>query len=250
MQECIWVDSRGLKVLGILEYAKSEDRGKRLVVFFHGFTGTKSGPQRMFKKVSENLLKYGYTVLRFDFIGSGDSEGHFEDMTISKEIEDALNVLKYCNDSFNIEKKYIIGFSLGGCIATIISSKIQCDGLVLWSPVSNPFWNFYNIFGNYDFMRGIKGENVDFDGNVVGANFFDELAEIDPLKCAANYENKVLLIQGTDDGWIFPSNAYSYKKMFKNCTLSFVEGANHNYTSANFERDLIGKTIDYFKHNN
>ncbi|MGD9569858.1 MAG: alpha/beta hydrolase family protein [Sedimentibacter sp.] len=245
MQESLWIDSRGQKIFGLLEYDKPEEKGKNLVIFFHGFTGLKSAPHRMFRKVSELLSKKGYTVLRFDFIGSGDSEGDFEDMTISREVEDGLSVLKYCNENFKIKKLYFIGYSLGGCIATILTSKSNCDGLVLWSPASNPFWNFHNIFGEENFINGLKGEKVECLGNVICSKFFDELPYIDPSKSAKEYENKVLLIQGTKDEWIMPINAFYYKKMFKNCSIHFIEGADHDYTSYDFEKELIDKTVDF-----
>ena len=47
------------------------------VVFFHGFTGTKVEPHRIFVKTARELAAIGFYALRFDFRGSGDSEGIF-----------------------------------------------------------------------------------------------------------------------------------------------------------------------------
>lgn len=247
MQESLWIESRGYKMLGILEYNKVEDKGKNLVVLIHGFVGTKIEPHRMYRKLSERLSNNGYTVLRFDFVGSGDSDGDFKDMTIGGEIQDGLNVLQFCRDNFNIEKLYILGFSMGGCIASILAAKSNCDGLVLWSPVSNPFWNFYHIFGQDKFIMGLSGKDVDYLGDVVGTNFFDELLEVDPLKFSKGYNNPVLIIHGTEDQDVLPLNAHCYNKVFSNSSLHFIDGADHCYSSLEFESELLDITVNFYR---
>lgn len=246
MQECIWIESREHKMLGIMEYDKPENKGKNLIVLIHGFTGTKSETHRLYRKLSNALSSKEYTVLRFDFVGSGDSDGDFRDMTINGEIEDALNVLRYCKENLLIEKIYILGFSLGGCVASILASKTQCDGLVLWSPVSNPFWNFYHIFGDRNFNRGLKGEDIDCSGDVIGAEFFKELIYIDPLKHLNNYNNPVLIIHGTEDKDVLPLNSLCYNKLLSNSSIHFIEGADHCYSSQEFEYELLNTTVEYF----
>lgn len=245
MQDSVWIESRGYRMLGILEYDDAKEIGKDLVVLIHGFVGTKIEPHRMYRKLSERLSKKGFTVMRFDFVGSGDSDGSFEDMTIMGEVEDGLNVIEYLKNNYNVKNLYIVGFSMGGCVASILASKSQCDGLVLWSPVSNPFWNFYHIFGHDSFIKGIKGNKVDYLGDVVGEKFFDELLESDPLKYAMDYNNPVLIIHGTEDMDVLPVNAYCYNKVFLNSSIHFVEGADHCYSSFEFEKELLDNTVEF-----
>lgn len=63
----------GHRLVGILH---SVDDGERKpgVVLFHGFTGNKIEPHRLFVKIARKLASIGINVLRFDFYGSGDSE--------------------------------------------------------------------------------------------------------------------------------------------------------------------------------
>ncbi len=246
MQESVWIESRGYKMLGILEYDKVENKGKKIIVLIHGFTGTKSEIHRLYRKLSYRLSNQGYTVLRFDFVGSGDSDGDFRDMTINREIEDGLNVLRYCKENFAAEKLYIVGFSLGGCIASILASKSQCDGLVLWSSVSNPFWNFYHIFGKKQFNRGLKGEDIDYSGDIVGTDFFKELIDVNPLEYSKDYNNPVLIIHGTGDEDVLPLNSLCYNRVFSNSSIYFIENADHCYSSKEFETELLNTTVKYF----
>jgi len=245
MQDSLWIESRGYRMLGILEHDDAKKIEKDLVILIHGFVGTKIEPHRMYRKLSERLSKKGFTVMRFDFVGSGDSDGDFEDMTIMGEVEDGLNVIEYLKNNYDVRRLYIVGFSMGGCVASILASKCQCDGLVLWSPVSNPFWNFYHIFGRESFIKGIEGEHVDYLGDVVGPKFFDELLDSDPLQYARDYHNPVLIIHGTEDMDVLYVNAYCYNKVFPNSTIHFVEGADHCYSSYEFERELLDNTVKF-----
>ena len=62
-----------------------------MVVFCHGFGGSKDGP--LFELVADSLQKHGIASIRFDFNGHGKSEGEFKDMTVPNEIEDAKKVV-------------------------------------------------------------------------------------------------------------------------------------------------------------
>lgn len=247
MQESFWLESRGSRMLCILEHSTHSNVGENLVVLIHGFAGTKVEPHRMYKKLSKRLSDDGFTVLRFDFVGSGDSDGDFEDMTIRCEIEDSFNVIEYCRNKFNVKKLFIHGYSMGGCIASCVAASIENNGLVLWSPVSSPYWNFYHLLGKDKFMQGLKGENVDYLGDIIGSKFFKELIDINPLEKAEYYNKPVFIIHGTQDNDVLPLNAYSYSSKFHNCNIHFIENADHCYTSKEWEDELLSKTEEFFK---
>ena len=67
-----------------------------MVVFCHGFGGTKDGP--LFELICDTLQAHGIASVRFDFNGHGESEGEFRDMTVPNEIEDAKKVVEYVRD--------------------------------------------------------------------------------------------------------------------------------------------------------
>lgn len=246
MQESFWIESRGYNMIGIMEYNEKCNKGENMVVLIHGFAGTKVEPHRMYRKLSKHLSNQGFTVIRFDFVGSGDSDGDFEEMTIGGEIQDSINVVNYCRKHFNVNKLFILGYSMGGCVAACTATQVQSDGLILWSPVSNPYWNFYHIFGKEKFYQGLKGENVDYLGDVVGKGFFEELLDIDPLRQGPNYSKPVCIIHGTEDNDVLPVNAYAYGKIFPNCSISFIDGADHCYSSKEWEESLLAKTCEFF----
>jgi len=111
--------------------------GKNLVILCHGFTGTKAESGRLFVQTARALQKAGLSALRFDFMGSGDSSGAFNEMTPNTQIRDALNVLAWGRRRY--KKVAFLGLSFGG--ATVICASYLArphpDALLTWSSVPN-----------------------------------------------------------------------------------------------------------------
>jgi pimeloyl-ACP methyl ester carboxylesterase len=79
----------------------------------------------------------GRPLLRFDYSGHGESEGHFEDGTIGRWLDEALAVIGHCLSSSPI----LIGSSMGGWIALLAARhealrarNLNPKGLILIAP--------------------------------------------------------------------------------------------------------------------
>lgn len=132
--------NEGQKLIGVLHRPAGASRDKiPAVVLFHGFTGTKVEPHRIFVKAAEALAREGIAALRFDFRGSGDSEGDFEDMTLQGEISDARASLDYLSGIPGIDDDNIgiLGLSMGGAVAASVSDDPRVKSVVLWSAVAD-----------------------------------------------------------------------------------------------------------------
>jgi uncharacterized protein len=88
-----------------------------IVVLGHGVTGNKDRP--FLVALAEGLATAGVSVLRFSFAGNGDSEGRFEDATISKEVEDLGAVLSALED----RTFCFVGHSMGGAVGVLRASR-------------------------------------------------------------------------------------------------------------------------------
>lgn len=238
-------ETRGHKAVCVLEQPDIEKDKNILLLFCHGFVGHKITPHRMMPNLSRTLKELGITTLRMDCIGAGDSEGGPEYMTISGEVEDYLNLYSAHIKQKNWDKLILLGYSMGGTIASLLSSQLSCDSIILWSPVSNPYWNFYHILGAENFKKGLAGQSIQFDGDYVHNNFFNELDFINPLENIKNYRKNIFIIHGTDDKDVLPINALAYYKVCQNAKIHFVEGADHTYSHTDYQEELISKTKDY-----
>ncbi len=117
---------------------------KALIILCHGLTGDKSGPQRILSHWANILYDYGYLVVRFDFRGSGDSSGSFQETTISQMQQDLESVIKWCYNTFTFSKLILGGLSLGGLVALkTMPHYLDCAALFLFSSDinDNPYFD-------------------------------------------------------------------------------------------------------------
>ena len=93
----VFTNKRGQRLFGVLHLPASKERVP-VVVMAHGFTDDKTGDNRLFVKFARVASRHGLAVLRFDFAGSGDSEGDFSQVTINSELDDLLSAVDYVEE--------------------------------------------------------------------------------------------------------------------------------------------------------
>ncbi len=153
------------------------------VVILHGFTGNRGGDHRLLPLLSRYLAERGVASLRFDFRGSGESEGDFSEMTVSREVEDAVAGFEYFKDLPEIdpERVMLLGFSMGGIVAALAAPQVRPHRLALWAPALPELW-LKMLPGGY-----VPPAILDQGGWPIGRAFFLEMPRLDPLKAAAQW---------------------------------------------------------------
>src|SRR3974390_1954250 len=110
------------------------------VVFLHGFTGDRMESHWIFIKCARALAEAGTASLRFDFFGSGESEGEFREASLETELADARAAVAFLGKQKGIDHKRLglCGLSLGGTVAACTAPAARARALVLWSAVAHP----------------------------------------------------------------------------------------------------------------
>ena len=90
--ECV---SRGLTLRGMLHVPDGREGKLPFVILFHGFCDDRNEINFVHTELSRRLCERGIASVRFDFAGSGESDGRFEDMTVSGEVADGMAILDY-----------------------------------------------------------------------------------------------------------------------------------------------------------
>lgn len=251
MEKPVIITYQGKNMIGMLHIPDTMDV-KPWVVTIHGFADTKVEQHRMFVKIARRLAKHGIGVLRVDLLGSGDSEGDFEDMTVLGEIEQTLAVIEWLRSQPELKVSDIglLGYSLGGCVSACAAAR---DGriktLVLWAPVATPQYDMMNYFGLENVYRALSGAVVCApDGDAVNSLFFEGLDKINPIEEISNMDQPILLVQGTMDQAIVPFNAHRYKSCFRNeqSRVHYIEGAGHRFDTLEHESELLNVTEKWF----
>src|SRR5690606_36670830 len=110
------------------------------VILLHGLTGQHIESHRLFVQVARALADARFAALRFDFYGSGDSDGDYEEFTLDTELADACAGFDWLSTQSGIDPNRIgvVGLSLGGAIAALLAGQgPRVKTTVLWNAVAS-----------------------------------------------------------------------------------------------------------------
>ena len=225
------------------------------VVFLHGFTGHRGEIHRLFVKAARALAKNRIACLRFDFRGSGESEGDFRDASVTGEIQDALKAFDFFrrNPLVNPKRMAFLGLSLGAAVASYASvRRPQVERMVLWSPLAQVERLFTGParFSPHQIRDWVRKGHVDLNGEKMGVQWLRDTARQDPLEEAARFKGKVLIVQGSKDQATPIQQARLYLKEFgSKARLHVIAGADHTFNHFDWETEAIQTTVRWLKKN-
>lgn len=253
MQKIVEIDSENLRLRGMLHVPESINNKLPIVIIYHGFCGNKMGPHFIFVKLSRILESVGIASIRFDFAGSGESEGNFIDMTMGTELKDANNILNYVRnlDFIDKDKIGILGLSMGGAIASIIAGNRKSDikTMCLWAPAGN--MNEIILDKNYigdSYEKFRQKGYFDVEGLPIGAGFVDFFENIKIYEKAAVYDKRSLIIHGDKDEIVPIGTSQKYISIFKKLSqLKIISGANHTFDKKEWEEQVIEHTLEFLQ---
>ncbi|WPX08437.1 alpha/beta hydrolase [Caldicellulosiruptor danielii] len=207
-------------------------------------------PHFIFVKLSRLLEQYGIASVRFDFAGSGESDGEFYDMTVTREIDDARCILEYLFslDFVDKQKISIIGLSLGGAISSYLAGeyKEKLYKVVLWAPAGNMKEIAKNVVESDPTIKE-KGY-IDLGGLLLSQDFYYDLQKYDFFEEIKRYPGKVLILHGTNDQAVPIEVGRKYKQILGDrAELIEIEGADHTFNKYEWERLVLDKTVEFLK---
>lgn len=250
MQKAVEIQSRNLTLRGMLHTPDSFTGKIPVVCIFHGFTGTKVEPHFIFVKLSRRLEKAGIASVRFDFGGSGESDGEFEDMTLLTELEDANAILDYAKSLSFVDAGRIgvVGLSMGGTIASVLAGDRKDDvaALCLWAPAGNMGELILHGWKDADlqFLRS-KGR-FDVGGLYIGAGFLKAALQLDVYKRAAAFDKRVLLLHGDSDRSVPYKVSEKYLEVYgSKADLHIIKGADHTFNRKDWEDEVLDYTVGF-----
>jgi len=242
--------NQGETLKGILHIPKKKTN--RAIIFAHGFTGYKGEVQIV--NATRKLVGNGFTVLRFDFRGSGESGGLFRNMTISDEVSDLEKAIEFMK-SKGYRKIGLVGHSLGGLVAILVDKK-YVSTIVLWAPSISIKKTIAVLLGNK--IRTIEKQGyapVSWDGKaiefIVGKPFWKEVKNKFPDVTENLLSLKIpkIVIYGSKDvGKKLTINIDVCKKLQElHNNLKIIKGGDHTFSSYESEKQLIDYTVKWFK---
>ncbi len=256
MEKPVTFRNRGKQLVGMLHVPDELHRGDKApaIVMFHGFTGNRTEAHRLFVQVARNLCSARFLVLRFDFLGSGDSEGEFDDMTVRGEVNDAEKSLDFLEDQPLVdgEKIGVIGLSLGGRVASILASEDErLKFAVLLSPALGPLKEAFTSHMDDEARERLKkGEAIKVsEGWYLKKPFFDTLDDPVPFNVMDRIRAPVLIIHGDNDEVVPIETSKKGYEITKDLNdkneLYVIKGADHTFSEREHTLEVIKKTREW-----
>lgn len=210
------------------------------VVVLHGFTGNRIEGHRNFVLLARKLAERGVACLRFDFRGSGESQGDFSEMTVSREVQDVQAAFEYMRRQPGIdpERVMLLGFSMGGLVAALSLASVNPHRLALWSPALPELW-----------LRQLRGGLLpptvtDYGGWPLGRAFLQEVVRLRPLEAVAAWSGVAHVFHGDQDMTCPPAYGVQYAQALR-CDVTAIPGAGHTYDSLEQVDMLHRETIRF-----
>ena len=184
-------------------------------VMSHPFGEEKLWSHRVFVSTARALAARGHAVLRFDYMGAGDSSGMTPDTSLRSHLDDLRAAVAELRRRVpGAQRVGFIGLRLGATIAALAAEEGACDGpLVLWDPVIDGEAYFQEllrsnlstqlaVYGKVLETREVlqekirAGTPVNVDGYEIGKQLFEDCARGDLLAPAARrHAGPTLVVQ-------------------------------------------------------
>lgn len=229
-----------------------EDKADKLAILCPGYLDSKDYDH--LKILAEDLASKGYTVVRFDPIGTWESDGNISDYTTTEYLRNVKEVLEYMFKQNNFKHILIGGHSRGGKISILYAAQDRRISIVLGIMPSTVISKkdkrsvsakMLGVSVSYRDLPGDKKGKKEF--RVPYSHFENELKNQDKynvLKKIGRLEIPLILIAGERDKLVLSK---SVKQMFKKSKgpkkFILIKGIGHDYRHNPSEVRLVNDQI-------
>jgi alpha-beta hydrolase superfamily lysophospholipase len=256
IRESVTLESRGLKLFGILHIPKHVSRPP-VVFFCHGLAGNKIGKDRIYVEIAYALSLAGIASFRMDCRGSGDSEGLFADVLPEDFVEDTLIGLNYLSELMQLDKDRIgiYARSFGGPVGVEAAAKFgKIKSLVLWCPMfSGEQWlDQWQLLLTKTISEEKASEMMRINGQQGSSAFFEQFMGINIEESLKRLADVPLLhIHGEEDRRVTLQHAEEYARVRKEngtTNSNFIRLAHTDHDFSNYTEKLsaIKSTVDWY----
>lgn len=235
---------------------------------------TKSFKTDFYKNLSDLFVNLGCVTIRYDKRGTHESSGNYKMAGLSDLVDDAISVIKYGKtlEYVNANKVIVCGHSEGAMIATLLTQKIDVNGLILLGGAgmcmkSALIYQNLVVLNQYENKKGFiawylkkiltkekiekqfedlfkKAEKANkgryfFNGALFNTKYMKEhgsLTDDSFIDILNNYSGKVLAITGTSD---LSADYHSLEKLNSNIKVYAPQKVNHILRQIDDDNDIM-----------
>lgn len=224
------------------------------VLMCHGTGSNKDEAGNGYVYLANQLAARGIASIRFDFIGSGESEVDYIEYTFTsaqRDIMDVLNVLESYSQ-INKDKIGILGWSQGGTMALLAAAHdSRFKTVVCWAGADKIKTLFDDEAYALAQKQGYSMLELGFREPLrLSLQWMNEAMSTDVIKEFSKSEASVLAIAGTCDDVVDPTCAQHIVSASKHdkSRAEFIEGADHCFNILNNDMKLFNELMELTVH--
>jgi len=217
METPLFFRNKSCNLFGVLHSPNDHQKplfGKKLgVVFCHPFAEEKLIAHRNMVNLARRLTEEGIYCFRFDYMGHGDSDGHFEDSTLETRLSDISCAVEYLKNRYQVERIGLLGVRFGGTLAALACRNLPgINVLILISPIvkGKPYIEQClrsNLTTQMAIFKKIvkereqlvkdlmAGDKVNIDGYLLTKALYQQMEAVNLLDGSSMLPQHVMLIQ-------------------------------------------------------
>ena len=219
-----------------------------IVIVCHGYRSSKNTTKA--KPLAQRLTSNGIGLFIFDFSGRGESDGKFEDTTITRYVHDLDAAISFCRKK--TDKLGVVGRSLGGLVALQQAAKDKrINGLALMSPVSYFPWRGTKEFAKKSIKewkeKGFAFTHSERLGDMkIGYGFYSDGTKYQDYGEYKKIRCPVLVLHGTKDKSVSLDFSKRLARYVPNSTLVVLKGADHMYSKEEDFEEVMDEISRFF----
>ncbi len=232
MEETVRFKNKEKEVLSGYLHVPEKKKYSSGIILSHCFTCSKHIP--VIRKMCDSLALSGFLVLRYDFAGSGESEGKFEDETYSKEIEDFHSGVQFLKKQ-GVKEIGALGHSMGSATTILAGNQNKNIKALVTMGGDSSTQGIEKVFPK-EVLDTIKKkgqcEHTIFGRKVImKKEFFDDAKKHSIENTLKKSKKPICIIHGEKDELVDVENArklYFYANEPKNITI--IPNGDHMFT--------------------
>ena len=248
MQEKVFFkNKKGLKLCGIISNP-SGDMAKPMMVLCHGHSTSKLSST--ITGLKEKLEEKNISTFSFDISGHGESEGKFEETTVSDAMNDILSAIEYVK-SLGYSKIGLFGSSFGGAASILAAEKVpELFVLTLKAPVSDYKNNILVKKGAEEIKNWKESGFFEYkdekrEGSRLAYSFFEDLNSFNEYESAKNIKTPTIVVHGDNDTEVPIEQSIKLATIIPDCKLEIIPGADHKFTNPEDFQKLVNLISEF-----
>lgn len=226
-----------------------ENESGKAVLLLHGFTGYKEEAHLV--TLAESLQAAGYTAVRFDASGFGESEGSISDYTFTQYLKDVETVYRWLHD--DLEQKptmHVVGTSMGGLIGLFFAiSHADIDKLCMVTAPSKlgRSGELAEVLEDWEASGEYLKTSSKFGEVNIPWSFYEDVRNYDAFDVLDDLQSQLLVIAGGSDKVVPAKEVLSvYDAAPEPKSKLLIDDMTHDYKNYPVVLDAVNKEITRF----